>query len=228
VEAPTVLRAAGLAGGRLSPFAAVDPVAPEAAERVEDWLERGMKGVVLFPALHGYRVDGPQAARVLGVLARHEALAVVHCGLLQVPLRERFGLPRGTDLTLADPLHLVPAASAHPRVRFVVPHFGAGFFRETLMLGKQCGNVLVDTSSSNGWLATQPAPLSLADVFERTLRVFGPERILFGTDSSVFPRGWRHDILTAQREALGANGLSELDRRQILHGNAVRVLRLEG
>ena len=56
-------------------------------------------------------------------------------------------------------LHVAAAADDHPQVSFVIPHFGAGFFRETLMAGRQAQNVCVDTSSSNGWLSTQPEKL---------------------------------------------------------------------
>jgi predicted TIM-barrel fold metal-dependent hydrolase len=111
-------------------------------------------------------------------------------------------------------------------VRFVIPHFGGGLLRETLMAGSLCENLWVDTSSSNGWLATQPAAMSLADVFERALGVFGPERILFGTDSSVFPRGWRQDLFSAQREALGACGIGEPARKRIMAENAAELLGL--
>ena len=50
----------------------------------------------------------------------------------------------------------MPAAGRFPNVSFVVPHFGAGFLQETLMLGAQCNNAYVDTSSSNGWMRTHP------------------------------------------------------------------------
>lgn len=113
---------------------------------------------------------------------------------------------------------------------FVVPHFGAGFLRETFMLGMQCENVCVDTSSSNDWMLSQPSTagdlgrLSLKTVFRRALDFFGAERILFGTDSSTFPRGWRADIKDAQLAALeqaGAQG-SQLDA--IMGGNLARLL----
>jgi hypothetical protein len=143
-----------------------------------------------------------------------------------MPLRERFGLPRQVDLTCANPLDLIGPAERFAHVPFVVPHFGAGFLRETLLAGAQCANVYVDTSSSHTWLKTEPAHLSLADVFERALAVFGPERILFGTDSSTFPRGWRRDLLLAQREALGACGVREEDRARILGMNAAQLLRI--
>ena len=34
----------------------------------------------------------------------------------------------------------------------IIPHFGAGLFREALMVADLCPNVLLDTSSSNGWI----------------------------------------------------------------------------
>jgi len=118
----------------------------------------------------------------------------------------------------------VPAANRFPHARFVIPHFGAGFFRETLMAGAQCPNVYVDSSSSNSWRATQPTPLSLADVFRRTLDVLGPARVLFGTDSNVFPAGWRAERLAEQREALSSAGASRREVDEVLGGNALRLL----
>jgi predicted TIM-barrel fold metal-dependent hydrolase len=215
------------AEGRLSFFAFADPRVPDTAPRLARLLEQGrMRGALFLPALHHYRLDGPEAAAVFEVLDAHNAPAVVQCGLLRIPLRERFGLPLPVDLQYGNPLHLVAPAERFPRVAFVVPHFGAGFLRETLLAGAQCANIYVDTSSSQSWLATEPARLSLADLFDRALGVFGPERILFGTDSSVFPRGWRRDILLAQREALGACGVREEDRARILGMNAAQLLRL--
>ena len=227
-EAPVLAEAAERSGGRIVPFVVVDPTQRAAAERLDGWLdEHGFRGALLFPAMNRFHLDGPEAAEVFAVVARHRAVAVVHCGLLKVRVRDLFGLPRGYDVSLANPLALIPAADAHPDATFVIPHFGAGFFRETLLAGAQCPNVYVDTSSSNAWTSTQPGSLELADVFERALAVFGPERVLFGTDSSVFPRGWRRDLFLAQREALGACGIREVDRERILGGNARALLRLE-
>ena len=48
--------------------------------------------------------------------------------------------------------------------------------------------------------------LTLADVFRQALAVVGPERVLFGSDSSSFPRGWRRVIHGAQRAILDEIG----------------------
>lgn len=61
--------------------------------------------------------------------------------------------------------------------------------------------------------------LDLATVFRRTLSVTGPERLLFGTDSSFFPRGWNADIFEAQAAALRAIGADENTARRIFFEN---------
>jgi predicted TIM-barrel fold metal-dependent hydrolase len=92
------------------------------------------------------------------------------------------------------------------------------------MLGELCGNVFLDTSSSNSWAKVMPNPLTLRGVFERSLQVYGPKRLLFGTDSTVFPRGWRADIFEEQTRILSEIGISREDAAAILGGNLSRLL----
>ena len=111
-------------------------------------------------------------------------------------------------------------------MKFIIPHFGAGHFHETLMLGSQARNVYVDTASSNSWIGLVPG-LTLETVFERALHVFGPDRIVFGTDSSSFPRGWRNDNYLRQRAALEKIGASKSDQDKIFGGNMAGILNLK-
>lgn len=224
-EIPALAQAAALARGRLTPFALVNPKVDGVAERVRVLLAtKGFRGVLLFPALHHFHIGGPEAAPLLAVLDEFHALAYVHCGELVVKLRDLLGLPTPTNAAFANPLGIVPAARAHTNVRFVIPHFGAGLFVETLDAGAECPNVFVDTSSSNSWIAKQQPARTLRDVFERTLAVFGPERILFGTDSNVFPAGWRGDRHDEQRAALKSLELEAASLEALFHGNARRLL----
>ncbi len=117
----------------------------------------------------------------------------------------------------------MPAASAFPSVPVIVPHFGAGLFRETLMAADLCPNIRVDTSSSNGWVKYQAPPLTLDDVFRQALAVLGLERILFGSDSSFFPRGWQRPVWEAQREVVDAIGPDESERAAVFARNFDRV-----
>jgi hypothetical protein len=224
-EIPSLSQARQAAKGRITPFALVNPKVGGVAERVEMLVrDQGFGGVLMFPALHHYTLSADVCAPLLAALERQRAVAYVHCGLLVVKLRDLLGFPRTADLHYANPLEIVPAANAHPNVKFVIPHFGAGFFREALLAGAQCPNIFVDTSSSNSWVATQTPMLGLREVFEAALRVFGPERVLFGTDSNVFPAGWRADRLAEQRKALEELGVSAADQERIFGGNAKRLL----
>jgi predicted TIM-barrel fold metal-dependent hydrolase len=223
-EIPDVGKAARMSNGRMSAFALVNPTVEGCAGRVEKLLaEQGFAGVLLFPAMHHYTIDDARAKPLLEVLDARRATVFVHCGMLIVKLRDHLQLPRPQNLAFANPLALVPAANAHPRVNFVVPHFGAGFLRETLIAGAQCANVFVDTSSTNSWRATQWPKPALRDVFERALEVFGPERVLFGTDSNTFPAGWRKERHDEQRAIVESLGLGAADVAAIFAGNARRL-----
>ena len=61
--------------------------------------------------------------------------------------------------------------------------------------------------------------LDLRAVFRRALDVAGPQRLLFGTDSSFFPRGWNAGIFEAQSKALYEIGVNEEMARLIFHDN---------
>ena len=90
--------------------------------------------------------------RVFRAAAEHGAAVFVHCGVLTVGVRKKLGLPSRFDLRLGDPLALARMALGFPQVPVIVPHFGAGFFREALMAADQCPTIHFDTSSSNSWI----------------------------------------------------------------------------
>ncbi len=145
-----------------------------------------------------------------------------HCGVLTVGVRKKLGLPSGFDLRLGDPLAVAAVASRFPAVPVIIPHFGAGLLREALMAVEQCGNLHLDTSSSNSWMKYYPG-LTLDQVFRHTLAVAGPDRILFGTDSSFFPRGWQQSVYDVQEAALKTIGASLDDQEKIVGGNFDRL-----
>ena len=142
--------------------------------------------------------------------------------MLSVGVRKKLGLPSPYDMRYSNPLDLHSVALRHPSVRFIVPHFGAGYFREALMLADLCPNVYLDTSSSNSWMRYEG--LDLPTVFRRALGVVGASRLLFGSDSSFFPRGWNHEIFETQTRVLLDLGIGSVDARQILGGNLQRIL----
>jgi predicted TIM-barrel fold metal-dependent hydrolase len=65
--------------------------------------------------------------------------------------------------------------------------------------------------------------LTLIDVFRQALKVAGPDRLLFGSDSSFFPRGWNRQIYDVQENALDSAGVDESIRQRVFGGNFDRL-----
>ncbi len=204
----------------------VDPTAPGAIGRVRAALAGGyLHCICLFPAMHRYSVQDERIRSVLEAAAERPGVGIfVHCGVLTVGVRGKLGLPSPFDMRFSNPIDLHAVALAFPQLRFIIPHFGAGYFREALMLCDLCPNVHLDTSSSNSWIRYQTEPIDLAGVFRRALDVAGPGRLLFGSDSSFFPRGWHKAIFEVQVQALQQLGISGADARRIFGSNLRRIL----
>jgi len=206
----------------------LNPIAPDATQRVRWALEAGLRGICLLPAMHRFSLRETGVEAVAKMAAETPGCVVfVHCGLLSVGVRGKLGLPSPFDMSYSNPIDLHALALRYPEVPFVIPHFGAGYFREALMLGHLCKNVYFDTSSSNSWTRFQEADLTLKDVLRKALDVVGPKRLMFGTNSTHFPAGWDRKILDQQLAAFQELGVGNADLADILGGNLRRILRKE-
>jgi predicted TIM-barrel fold metal-dependent hydrolase len=223
----SVVAAARSVPGRFLPFAMLNPMLnPRSAGKdacpPETFAE--VRVACLFPAMHLYSIQDDCVRPVFEWAQRHRRAVFVHCGVLSVGVRKKLGLPSLFDMQFSNPVDLHAVALRFPDVPIIVPHFGAGYFREALMLADLCPNVYLDTSSSNHWMRYQSAHLDLRQVFKRALDVVGPKRLLFGTDSSFFPRGWQHAIFEEQARAVYELGASVADARSIFGENLLRIL----
>lgn len=182
-----------------------------------------MAGILLFPAMHHFHASDDKAYTIYQEAAAAEVPVFIHFGRFKIPIFQELGIPDNVDLKFSNPLDLKEPAGEFREVNFIIPHFGSGCFEEALEVAAERRNVYFDTSSSNSWI--EP-PLTLAQVFRKSLEVLGPERLLFGTDSSHFPRGWRKDIFDEQMQILDSLQLSNSDKELILGGNIARILNL--
>ena len=181
-----------------------------------------MRAVCLFPAMHGYRLEDDCVEPVFRRAAEHGGAVFVHCGVLTVGVRKKLGLPSRFDLRRGDPLAVARVALGYPQVPVIIPHFGAGFLREALMAADQCATIHLDTSSSNGWVKFHPG-LTLEEVLRTALAAIGSSRLVFGTDSSFFPRGWQRSVYEEQDRILGVLRVSAAAKAEILGGNFDRL-----
>lgn len=200
----------------------LDPLQPDAADRVNAAVANPhLHCMCLFPAMHTFSIADARLVPLLETASDHGLAVFVHSGAISVGVRTRLGLSSQFDMRFANPLDLHPVALHFPRIRFIVPHFGAGLFREVLILADLCPNVWLDTSSSNRWM--QYEGLDLRTVFRRALDLLGPERLLFGTDSSFFPRGWHSEIFEQQATALYELGIDQAAAEQLFRSNLERL-----
>jgi len=210
-------------------FFTVNPLVENVdAEIIHAVENMGMRGIILFPALYHVHVYDEILDKIYTIAEKYGIVVFTHFGILKIPIREAIGVRDQIDGTYSNPIDLHRVAVKHPDVNFIIPHFGAGYLREILMLGVQCRNVYVDTSSSNSWIKVLPYKIDLKDVFLKTIDVFGVDRIIFGTDSGIFPRGYRVDILNQQIEIMNQIGLSSDEIQKILSGNIKRLLGVGG
>jgi uncharacterized protein len=212
--------------GRFYGFFMLNPLEDGAAARIQAAFSNGLGAVCLFPAMHRYSMHDPRVQTALDAASQLPGCAVfVHCGVLSVGARKKLGLSSPFDMRFSNPIDLHPIALRYPGVRFIVPHFGAGYLREALMLADLCPNVFLDTSSSNQWMRYHPEAIDLSAVFRRALDVAGAARLLFGTDSSFFPRGWHREIFEQQARILADLGVSDGDAKLILGENLIQLFR---
>jgi len=211
----SVLAAQSTYPDRFLAYAMVNPM----AEKAE--VAYGLRAICLFPAMHRYSLHDPKVEALIQQAAESRTAVFVHCGVLTVGVRRKLGLPSPFDMRFSNPIDLHAIALRHPKTPFIVPHFGAGYLREALMLADLCPNVYLDTSSTNSWMRYEG--LDLKTVFRRALDVAGAGRLLFGSDSSFFPRGWNAEVFETQSKALYEMGVSEADARLIFGENLRRV-----
>lgn len=205
--------------GRFIGFFFVNPTASGAVEKAESAFDEGLRTLCLLPAMHGYAINDESVRPFLELAESRGAAVFVHCGVLSVGIRRKLGLASRFDMRFSNPIDLHPIALRHDKLRFIVPHFGAGYFREALMLASLCPNVYLDTSSSNSWRRFLTPPPSLDQVFERALEVVGDSRLLFGSDSSFFPRGWHRAVFEEQAACLKRLGATAETARRIFGEN---------
>ncbi len=192
--------------------------APSELERAVKKL--GLKGYKIIASSQTKSIDDKSVYPVWEMAEKLGVSVIVHFGVLGG------GGGPALDLRNMNPLTLWEVAKMFPRIPFVIPHFGAGYLRELLLLCWSCPNVYIDTSGSNRWMRWMPFEIDLRGLFRRVLETVGPDRLIFGSDSSYFPRGFSIQYLREQLKACRSIGLENGSIEKIFYRNAAKLLKL--
>ena len=193
-------------------FGGAHPEDPDWREHLKQVAERGMKGVKLHPVYQGVDIDDPRYLRILTYAGELGLIVITHAGY-------DIGFP---GVTRVAPEMTRRALRQAGPVTLVLAHMGGWMQWEQVKEQLADTSACLDTSFSIGTVGqTDGEPLRMLDEpgFMEMVRVFGPERLLFGTDSP-----W-----SGQRESLDwirALPLTEAEKAAILGGNAQRLLGL--
>jgi uncharacterized protein len=204
---------------RFSVFASTnDPFATSVIDEIEAGASSGeISGVKLLAPDLPYRIDDPRGRAFFRLAARRRLPVLIHFG--------HQGSAGGVSWNdRIEPQILDAVAKEHADVDFVIPHFGVQFVQQLLFLSWGNPNVYTDTSGSNQWVQWMPYPLTLRDLFQRFFETVGPERLVFGSDSSWFPRGFAYRYLADQLRIVHELGWTPEQIRAVFGGNAARLL----
>ncbi len=202
-------------------FAHHHPAGEDAPEQLEQAVtEMGLRGYKILAPAVGKPLSDESFYPLWEICAEHEIPVLIHFGILGAA----GGIATAVNI---NPLAIHAAAKDFPEVDFVIPHFGAGYPTELLHLCWVCPNVHVDTSGSNQWVRWMACNLSLQDLFRKFYETIGPDRILFATDSSWFPRAFCFSYLEEQHRIMRLLRFKEEDIVKILYGNAARLLKID-
>jgi predicted TIM-barrel fold metal-dependent hydrolase len=195
---------------RLVGFGAVQPQSPKAAAaEIERCARAGIKGVgEMRPDIQLFDLCDEMVMNPLAeVLKAHKLILLLHAS---EPIGHEY--PGKGGIT---PDILYPFITSFPDLTVVCAHWGGGLPFYALMpeVKKAMANVYFDSAASSFLYTPQ--------VYSQVIQLVGADRVLFGSDYPLLAPG----RLLKEIEALG---LAEESRSQLLAGNALRLLGIEG
>jgi len=156
--------------GRLVGFVGVDPRRAEALDIIRHGVrELGFKGVKLHPGA-GFPIDSETMDPLWELVCELDVPVIVHTGHAFGPLLSRHCRPLSLDAPLAR----------YPDARIVAAHLAGGWFDALSWMGYTKPNLYADISLRQ--IEYRKNPKGFASTIRKALDMFGPERLLFGTD----------------------------------------------
>lgn len=158
----------------------------------------GLCGVKLHPDIQRFEADEPRAMRVYELCQDAGLPVLVHTGDYRYDY--------------SNPPRIANILRAFPRLKFIGAHFGGwSVWEEAARVLSDFPNIIVDCSSSFYALKQETA--------RELIRVWTPERVMFGTDYPLWPQKKDIDYLLRLE-------LADEDYRKIFWDNAAGVFKV--
>ena len=194
-------------------FASVDPLDPEAPDKLEDAFSRlKLKGLSLHSGRLKYMPDDACMEPLYEICERFKKPVMFHAGLSWEP---------DCQMKYSQPVNFEEVAIKYPELRFCLAHFGWPWIHETTALVLKYANVYTDTAM----LYMDSPEIFLREVLTEQLGHLWIEhniqdKVMFGSNNPRF------------RTARIKRGLESLDwkpltKEKVLGGNALKFLGLE-
>ena len=191
-------------------FAGVDPLDPEAPDKLQDAFTRlNLKGLNLHTGRHHLLPSDPRMEPIYEICERYHKPIMFHAGLSWEP---------DTQTSYCTPLAFEIVAEKHPKLKICMGHFGWPWVRETAMLMLKYPNVYADT----GALYFDKAREFYTQTFTRDIPITWIDRslrhqVMFGSNNPRFEQ-----IRMAQ--AIGELGFRDSTLELIRGGNALEFI----
>lgn len=191
-------------------FAGVDPLDPEAPDKLQDAFTRlNLKGLNLHTGRHHLLPSDPRMEPIYEICERYHKPIMFHAGLSWEPY---------TQTSYCTPLAFEIVAEKHPKLKICMGHFGWPWVRETAMLMLKYPNVYADT----GALYFDNAREFYTQTFTRDIPITWIDRslrhqVMFGSNNPRFEQ-----IRMAQ--AIGELGFRDSTLELIRGGNALEFI----
>lgn len=200
---------------RFIPFMMINPKEEQAFNLLQEaYSKYGIKGFKLYPPIHYYRAYEDFMQPFYEFANDHKMLITYHMGI---------SIGQTADLRFMNPSDISPVARNYNKINILFAHFATGYLRELLFLMYHVKNVFAETSSSNRWMDFMPFDITLQQVYKKVIKAAGVDHLIFGTDSTDFPRGWRNPIYQWQLAVCNEIGLNQDEINGIFFNNLERL-----
>jgi predicted TIM-barrel fold metal-dependent hydrolase len=215
--------------GRVLLFGGISPWQDGALEEVDRLIEDvGVVGLKLYPEdiidgkARPWRLDDPEIAFPLIERARQKGIRsiAIHKAMPLGPVPIEPFLPRDVE----------GAAIAFPDVTFEIVHGGFAFLEETATQVARFKNVAINLEGCSAFLTR--APRKFAEIVGTFLANGARDRLIWATGAMLYhprpyiERFWSFQMPRDLVDDYGFPELTDADKRAILGGNQLRLLRL--